>query len=96
MIAQQEIWKAHVTFPIHHRRVIVVNSIREIRCWPEVAIAYIEVAETLDVDVIIDTVVASLAFFEFVGAFHLDDIHLAVIAPKSVDRITIHCNTNNC
>ena len=95
MIAQEEIWEAHLSYPVHHRGVVVVYPIREVRCWPEVAVAHIEVAESLVVDVIIDAVVTGLAFLEFVGAFHLDDIHLVVIAPKSVDRITIHCNANN-
>ena len=75
---------------------IMVDTIGEFRCWPKMAVTHIEVPESFDIDVIVYAIVARFAFLEFVGTLHLDDVHVVVITPKSVDRVTVHCNTNNC
>ena len=75
---------------------VVVNAIREFWGWTEMAVANIEVAQARDVLVIVDPVVSRFTRFELVGAFHLHDVHLVVIAPKAVDGISIHTNANDC
>lgn len=88
MVAQQGIREAHVALAVHHGGMVMVDAIREFRRWAEVAVADIKMAECLDI--VVDAVVVRLAFLEFVGTFHLHDVHLVVIAPKAVDWVAFN------
>ena len=65
MVAQQEIREAHIAFTVHHGGMVMVDAIREFRRWAEVAVADIKMAECLNVDIVVDAVVARLAFLKF-------------------------------
>ena len=90
MVAQKEVREAHVAFAVHHGGMVVVDAIGEFRRWPKVAITHIKVAKSWLVDIVVNAVVARLAFFEFVGTLHLNDVHLVVIAPQAVDGVAVH------
>ena len=94
-VADEEVWEAHITLTVHHGGVVMVDAVWEVRCRPKVTVADVQVAQTVDVLVVVNAVVSCLAIFEAIGGRHLFNRAVSGISVCAINRVTVKRNADD-
>ncbi len=73
----------------------MVNAVWEVRRWPKVTVADVQVTQSFDILVIVDAVVTGLAWLKAIGGGHFRHGAVSNVAECAVNRITVECDTDD-